>query len=399
MTSTTAAPVAETGNARHPGWALVLISLARLMVVLDSTIANIALPFIGRDLDIDQAEPAVDRHRLRPHLRRLPAARGRLADLLGRRRIFMTGVLVFAAASLIGGTAHSELVLLAARALQGTGAAMASPAALALITTTFARSAAQPCLRGVRRHGRHRRGRRIVARWLADRPRPPLRHRGLALHVPDRRTDRCGRRLLRPPRAPGIGPPRRAARRPRRRHRNRRTALDRLRPDPRGPGGARVDRRRHDRRARPRRRAARRVRPDRAARGAPAAAVPRVRVALPQRRVHGDDDRARGDVRDVLLPLAVHAAGDGLLAAEDGPVVPAVLRGDDHLGDHRVAADQPGRPRFLSGTGTILSATALYGFHRLSVPGDPAGMFAAVRAAATWARTSTTGPTSCRSSC
>ena len=62
---------------------------------------------------------------------------GRLADLYGRRRIFMIGVLVFALASLIGGVAQNEAMLLAARAFQGLGAAMASPAALALITTTF----------------------------------------------------------------------------------------------------------------------------------------------------------------------------------------------------------------------------------------------------------------------
>lgn len=138
MTSATTAPVEETGNARHPGWALVLISLAQLMVVLDSTIANIALPFIGNDLDIAQAnlQWIVTGYALT--FGGFLLLGGRLADLYGRRRIFMIGVLVFAAASLVGGTAQSEFVLLAARALQGTGAAMASPAALALITTTFA---------------------------------------------------------------------------------------------------------------------------------------------------------------------------------------------------------------------------------------------------------------------
>ena len=62
---------------------------------------------------------------------------GRLGDLFGRRRVFVAGVLIFAAASLLGGLATSETILLGSRALQGVGAAMASPTALALITTTF----------------------------------------------------------------------------------------------------------------------------------------------------------------------------------------------------------------------------------------------------------------------
>ena len=118
-------------------WALTLISLAQLMVVLDSTIANIALPFIGKDLDIDQAnlQWIVTGYALT--FGGFLLLGGRLADLYGRRRIFMIGVLVFALASLLGGIAQNEALLLAARAFQGTGAAMASPAALALITTTF----------------------------------------------------------------------------------------------------------------------------------------------------------------------------------------------------------------------------------------------------------------------
>ncbi|HEY0642548.1 MAG TPA: MFS transporter, partial [Nocardioides sp.] len=118
-------------------WALVLISLAQLMVVLDSTIANIALPFIGRDLSIDQAnlQWIVTGYALT--FGGFLLLGGRLADLMGRRRIFMTGVLLFAVASLIGGAAQNEAMLLGARAFQGLGAAMASPAALALIATTF----------------------------------------------------------------------------------------------------------------------------------------------------------------------------------------------------------------------------------------------------------------------
>ncbi|WP_107767690.1 MFS transporter [Nocardioides terrigena] len=134
-----AAEPAEVTPEQHKRlrWALILISLAQLMVVLDSTIANIALPYIGTDLDIDQAnlQWIVTGYALT--FGGFLLLGGRLADLYGRRRIFIIGVLVFALASLLGGIAQNEFMLLAARAFQGTGAALASPAALALITTTF----------------------------------------------------------------------------------------------------------------------------------------------------------------------------------------------------------------------------------------------------------------------
>lgn len=119
------------------GWALVLISVAQLMVVLDSTIANIALPYIGKDLDIAQGnlQWIVTGYALA--FGGLLLLGGRLADLFGRRRIFMLGLTVFAVASFLGGLAQNEAMLLASRGLQGVGAALAAPAALALITTTF----------------------------------------------------------------------------------------------------------------------------------------------------------------------------------------------------------------------------------------------------------------------
>ncbi len=124
------------GHARL-GWALVLISVAQLMVVLDATIANIALPFIQRDLAISQAnlQWIVTGYSLA--FGGLLLLGGRLGDLYGRRRIFMVGVGIFAVASGIGGLAQSEVMLLGSRGLQGLGAALASPAALALITTNF----------------------------------------------------------------------------------------------------------------------------------------------------------------------------------------------------------------------------------------------------------------------
>jgi EmrB/QacA subfamily drug resistance transporter len=137
MTDQTSVEPTAAAARPHLVGALVLISLAQLMVVLDSTIANIALPYIGADLSIGQANLSWIVTGYALTFGGFLLLGGRLADLFGRRRIFMTGVVVFALASLLGGTAQTEFVLLAARALQGLGAAMASPAALALITTTF----------------------------------------------------------------------------------------------------------------------------------------------------------------------------------------------------------------------------------------------------------------------
>jgi EmrB/QacA subfamily drug resistance transporter len=105
--------------------------------VLDSTIANIALPYIQKDLDIAQSslQWVVTGYALA--FGGLLLLGGRLGDLYGRRRVFMLGVTIFAVASGLGGFAQNELMLLGSRGLQGLGAALASPTALALITTTF----------------------------------------------------------------------------------------------------------------------------------------------------------------------------------------------------------------------------------------------------------------------
>lgn len=126
-----------TGGHRHLGWALVLICIAQLMVVLDSTIANIALPFIEQDLDFTPANLTWVVTAYALFFGGFLLLGGRLGDLYGRRRVFAIGLVVFAVASLLGGIAQTEGTLLASRALQGLGAALASPAALALITTTF----------------------------------------------------------------------------------------------------------------------------------------------------------------------------------------------------------------------------------------------------------------------
>jgi EmrB/QacA subfamily drug resistance transporter len=116
---------------------LVLICVAQLMVVLDSTIANIALPFIQHDLEVSQAnlQWVVTGYALA--FGGLLLLGGRLGDLYGRRRILMIGVALFGVASGLGGFAQNEPMLLVSRGLQGLGAAFAAPTALALITTNF----------------------------------------------------------------------------------------------------------------------------------------------------------------------------------------------------------------------------------------------------------------------
>src|SRR5919107_864797 len=131
------AVVEQPTSGQRLGLALVLISVAQLMVVLDATIANIALPFIGKDLDISGIDLTWIVTGYTLVFGGLLLLGGRLADLYGRRRVFMIGLVVFAVASLLGGLATNETLLLGARGLQGFGAALASPAALALITTTF----------------------------------------------------------------------------------------------------------------------------------------------------------------------------------------------------------------------------------------------------------------------
>ena len=122
---------------RRLGLALVVIATAQLMVVLDGTIVNVALPHIQNALGFSDSnlEWVVNVYAL--VFGGLLLLGGRSGDLLGRRRIFITGILVFAGASLLGGFATDQAWLLAARALQGVGGAMAAPTALSLIAVTF----------------------------------------------------------------------------------------------------------------------------------------------------------------------------------------------------------------------------------------------------------------------
>ncbi|MFI7319001.1 MFS transporter [Streptomyces venezuelae] len=130
----------KPGSARregHPGLALTVIAACQLMVVLDATIVNIALPHIQGALNFSTTDLTWVVSAYTLTFGGLLLLGGRAGDILGRRRVFMAGILLFTFASLLGGFAQEPWQLLAARALQGVGGAIASPTSLALITTTF----------------------------------------------------------------------------------------------------------------------------------------------------------------------------------------------------------------------------------------------------------------------
>ena len=122
---------------RRKWWALALLSAVQFMVVLDIAIVNVALPSIKVDLGFSQEnlQWVISAYAL--VFGGFLLLGGRAADLLGRRRIFLVGVVVFTLASFLAGLAWSEASLIGARALQGLGAAIISPAALSILSTTF----------------------------------------------------------------------------------------------------------------------------------------------------------------------------------------------------------------------------------------------------------------------
>ncbi|MDX2564587.1 MFS transporter [Streptomyces sp. TX20-6-3] len=132
---TATAPRKSGGDGK--GIALFVIASCQLMVVLDITIVNIALPHIQTALDFSTTSLAWVVNAYTLTFGGLLLLGGRAGDILGRRRVFIFGVLLFGLASLLCGLAQSEWQLLAARALQGVGGAIASPTSLSLITTTF----------------------------------------------------------------------------------------------------------------------------------------------------------------------------------------------------------------------------------------------------------------------
>ena len=132
--------VAERNDGRthfDPRWTLALACVAQFMVILDVSVVNVALPAIRNDLHFSEAglQWVVNAYTLT--FAGFLLLGGRAADLLGRRRLFIGGLLLFALASLVGGLSQSQGMLVAARAAQGLGGAVVSPATLAIITTAF----------------------------------------------------------------------------------------------------------------------------------------------------------------------------------------------------------------------------------------------------------------------
>src|SRR6266566_6240419 len=116
---------------------LILLCVAQFVVVLDASIVNVALPSIGRALNFSQTNLPWVVNAYVLTFGGFLLLGGRMADLLGRRRVFQSGLVLFALASLAGGFAQNSGQLIAARSVQGLGAAILSPAALSIVTTTF----------------------------------------------------------------------------------------------------------------------------------------------------------------------------------------------------------------------------------------------------------------------
>jgi EmrB/QacA subfamily drug resistance transporter len=129
------APSLDTPRAKN--LALLLLAMTQFVIVIDAAIVNVALPTIGSHLHFSRADLSWVVNAYTLAFGGFLLLGGRLADLLGRRRMFIGGLVLFSLASLAGGLAQSEAWLIAARAVQGLGGAIISPAALSIITTTF----------------------------------------------------------------------------------------------------------------------------------------------------------------------------------------------------------------------------------------------------------------------
>jgi EmrB/QacA subfamily drug resistance transporter len=130
--------VSDSTSREHNPWlSVVIVCIAQLMVVLDATVVNVALPSIQHGLHLSPAnlQWVVNAYTLT--FGGFLLLGGRMADLFGRRRLFFAGVSIFTLASFANGIASSSDMLIASRAVQGTGAALVSPAALAIVNTTF----------------------------------------------------------------------------------------------------------------------------------------------------------------------------------------------------------------------------------------------------------------------
>ncbi|MFL5820444.1 MAG: MFS transporter [Solirubrobacteraceae bacterium] len=125
------------GRSRALWPTLILACLAQFMVILDVSVVNVALPSIRRALSFAEQDLQWVVNAYTVTFAGFLLLGGRAADLLGRRRVFIGGLLLFSLASLVGGVADSQGMLIGARAAQGLGAAVVSPASLSILTTTF----------------------------------------------------------------------------------------------------------------------------------------------------------------------------------------------------------------------------------------------------------------------
>src|SRR3954453_1388136 len=128
-------------NAKSGWLTLLLVCVGQFMVILDVSIVNVALPSIRDDLHFSQVDLQWIVNAYTITFAGFLLLGGRACDVLGRRRMFIGGLLLFAAASLVGGLSQSQGMLIGARAAQGLGGAVVSPATLAILTTAFSEGA------------------------------------------------------------------------------------------------------------------------------------------------------------------------------------------------------------------------------------------------------------------
>jgi EmrB/QacA subfamily drug resistance transporter len=138
MSAAASAPDAGRTVGVNANAVLAIVAVAQFMVILDASIVNVALPTIKRDVGFSEQSLSWILNAYTLIFGGFLLLGGRAADRLGRRRLFMAGIALFAAASLVCGVSQSEGELLIARGFQGLGGAMVSPAALSIILTTFA---------------------------------------------------------------------------------------------------------------------------------------------------------------------------------------------------------------------------------------------------------------------
>ena len=179
-------------------WTLAAVSFGLFMIMLDNTVVNVALPSIQADLHlkISELEWVLTGYALTFGAFMLTG--GKLADLLGRRRIFVIGLVIFTASSLGCGLAGSAAVLIGARVVQGLGAALMNPATLSIITVSFPAEAARDRNRHLGRRLRARAGDRAARRrdhHRADQLELDLLHQRPGRSDRDRRRLRLHRRV------------------------------------------------------------------------------------------------------------------------------------------------------------------------------------------------------------